>query len=88
MLPNQNPKLVAAQHRRRTREINARLEDLAYMANMGETSEGAAKRLGLTYQSLERWAAKYARTQWHQLRFNDQAGFGSGMRQGKLTVAR
>lgn len=65
----------------------ARLEDLAWLARTGETTIGAAERIGLEPNSLERWCDKNARHIWHQLRANDQAQ-GHGARAGKLTVAR
>lgn len=37
-----------------------RLEDLAWMAETGETLEGAAERLDITPKSLERWCRRHA----------------------------
>lgn len=42
----------------------ARIEDLAFMAETGETREGAAMRLGVTLKSLDKWARKHAAETW------------------------
>ena len=42
----------------------ARIEDLAFMADTGETREGAAMRLGATLESLDKWARKHAAETW------------------------
>ena len=62
-----------------------RAEDLAWMARTGETTEGAATRIGLSVESLERWCDKNARETWHQLRTNDRTQ--GHVRAGKLRVA-
>lgn len=57
---------IAAEKRRRER-----LEDLAWMVETGETSEGAARRLGLTQNALEKWATANAPDLMRQLRARD-----------------
>lgn len=49
-----------------------RREDLAWMAATGETTEGAAARLGITADALERWCLKHAHQTWRALRANDE----------------
>lgn len=41
-----------------------RLEDLLWMAETGEHAEGAAKRLGMEFKSLDRWAHKHMPETW------------------------
>jgi hypothetical protein len=41
------------------RTTEARREDLAFMAEMGECLTGAAKRLGITPGTLEDWCRKH-----------------------------
>ena len=53
-------------------DTQARREDLDWLAQTGETSEGAATRLGLSVDSLERWALKNAHETWRRLRANDE----------------
>ena len=69
-----------------------RLEDLAFMAAMGETSERAAERLGIRLDALEKWTRTHgadAQAVWAHLRRNDyRASLGHGARAGKLTVTR
>ncbi len=49
-------------------QLNAdRLEDLAWMAETGETRDGAAARLGMSVESLGRWCEKHARDLWAAL---------------------
>lgn len=43
-----------------TPDQSARLEDLAYMAETGESLTGAAHRLGITPSGLEVWARRRA----------------------------
>ena len=45
----------------------ARIEDLAFMADTGETREGAAMRLGVTLESLDKWARKHAAETWAEM---------------------
>lgn len=45
----------------------ARREDLEWMASTGESAEGAAARMGLSYGALERWAHRHAREVWSVL---------------------
>lgn len=47
-----------------THDRTARLEDLAWMVESGESAEGAAHRMGITTLSLERWARHYAPELW------------------------
>lgn len=52
-------------------ELNrARNEDLDWMATTGETTEGAAKRLAITLDALEKWCARNNRPVWHRLLAN------------------
>ena len=60
-----NPATVA-------RRAADRREDLDWMARAGETTEGAARRIGLSTESLERWCLKHAQDQWRRLRANDE----------------
>jgi hypothetical protein len=45
----------------------ARIEDLAFMADTGETREGAAMRLGVTLKSLDKWAREHAAETWAEM---------------------
>lgn len=45
----------------------ARIEDLAFMAETGETREGAAMRLGVTLKSLDKWAREHAPETWAEM---------------------
>ena len=47
---------------------DARIEDLAWMAETGETREEAARRLGLTVGTLEKFATRHCIDTWHRLR--------------------
>ena len=49
------------------RNTLARIEDLAFMAETGETREGAAMRLGATLESLDKWARKHAADTWAEM---------------------
>lgn len=44
-----------SQEARRVAAERARIEDLAWMAETGESLTGAARRIGLSRESLERW---------------------------------
>lgn len=58
----------AAYLQRRTR---ARAEDLAWLAQTGETLEGAATRLETTVTAIEAWCRKNSRTDlFHALTAN------------------
>lgn len=46
---------------------DTRVEDLNWLAETGENAIGAAKRLGLTYASLEKWASKHTPETWQAL---------------------
>ncbi len=48
-----------------------RLEDLAWMADTGESASGAAERLGMTLSALERWCDRHARDLWRRLSARD-----------------
>ena len=48
-------------------ERQARIEDLAWMVECGENAEGAARRLGLTRNALERWCGNHAPDLWRRL---------------------
>jgi hypothetical protein len=51
--------------------IRKRLEDLQWMADTGECAEGAAERLGITRNALERWCERHAVEEWHRLARRD-----------------
>ena len=58
----------ACTNRRRTAQTNAaRLEDLAWLAECGETVEGAAHRLGITVPGLQKWCERHAPELWARL---------------------
>lgn len=54
---------VAARHRNNA----ARAEDLAWMAETGETPDGAAHRLGLNTDALQKWSERNAPQTWARL---------------------
>lgn len=43
-----------------------RLEDLTFMADTGEHATGAARRLGITPEALEKWCARNGHTDLHR----------------------
>lgn len=45
----------------------ARLEDLLWLVDTGENSDGAARRMGLTYKALEKWSYLHAPEAWGTL---------------------
>lgn len=45
-------------HRPTRDELAGRLEDVRWMAETGECLDGAARRLGLTRNTLEKWLAR------------------------------
>lgn len=55
----------------RKADAAARLEDLEWMAAGGEGTEGAARRLGVGLDALDRWCYRNARDVWRRLREND-----------------
>lgn len=57
----------ACYRRKRTAD---RLEDVTWLAETGETPDGAAGRLGLTVNGLEKWCDRHARHLWAQLMGN------------------
>lgn len=57
---------------RRAQAHADRLEDLTFMTECGETFEGAAKRLGLTENALEKWTREYAPELLDRLRRNGE----------------
>lgn len=52
--------------------IAARREDLAWMAQHGESTEGAAERLGISRNGLYMWCFNNAPEVWHQLVINGE----------------
>ena len=50
----------AAQQAAADKRRAERLEDLAWMVETGETVEGAARRLGLTPNALDKWCGQNA----------------------------
>lgn len=42
-------------------------EDIEWLAETGECASGAAQRLGLTYDALEKWASKHTPAAWQRL---------------------
>lgn len=52
----------------------ARAEDLDWMARTGETTTGAARRLGLRLEALEKWCDRHQRRDlWNRLQANQNA---------------
>lgn len=52
--------------------VRQRLEDLEWLAETGECSEGAAYRLGISRSALQRFCERYGRSDlWAQLRAHD-----------------
>lgn len=45
----------------RTVDNEARTEDLEWMASTGENFDGAARRLGISIKSLEKWCLRQGR---------------------------
>lgn len=70
-------------------DINARrLEDLQFMAATGETATGAATRLGISLDALEKWCDRHGhRTLLNQLIANDHIP-GHGARTGRFALGR
>ena len=50
---------AAAALRAQHRYTDARAEDLAWMVETGETLTGAAKRLGISTATLEKWCQRH-----------------------------
>jgi hypothetical protein len=50
-----------------TVDHRARAEDVRWMADSGECATGAARRLGITFAALEKWARRFAPDDWRQL---------------------
>lgn len=51
----------------------ARAEDLAWMARWGETPHGAAERLGISRDALEKWCERQERGDlWRRLVANER----------------
>jgi transposase len=48
-----------------------RSEDLAWMAEHWETPKEAARRLGISLNALDKWAARYAPDVMERLRLNE-----------------
>lgn len=62
----------AGAKRRRARE-----QDVEWMASTGETTEGAAERLGIRPEGLYKWTTDAGRPDlWEKLRANEVARFG------------
>lgn len=53
------------------RHNRARLEDLRWMTETGENTTGAARRLGISTQALEKWCRTHTREEWQTLRSRD-----------------
>lgn len=70
-------------------DINARrLEDLRFMAMHGETTPGAAARLGITEKALWKWCDRNGHTAlWFTLADNAAAP-GHGARAGRFALGR
>ena len=64
----------------------ARSEDLAFMAEAGETQEGAARRLGLNTRGLERWCNRHDPAVWAALGRN--SGPVGHVREGRVVLGR
>lgn len=62
MPPSQKALDALAQHWENLQR--ARIEDLLWMAETGEHAEGAARRLGIGYDALERFARRHTPDTW------------------------
>ncbi len=51
--------------------VAERLEDLAWLADTGENAVGAARRLGVSHDALDRWCRRHCFDLWQQLRARD-----------------
>lgn len=60
----------------------ARAEDLTWLAEAGESTEGAAYRLGILRDSLEKWCQRNNPDIWQQLLANEIAE--TRVRQGAI----
>lgn len=56
----------------RTEFNRNRAEDLAWMARWGETFAGAARRLGISVDALEKWCDRNNTAVRNQLRANER----------------
>lgn len=45
-------------------DARARLEDVRWFVETGENAEGAAARLGIKVDALEKWCSRHARDEW------------------------
>lgn len=51
--------------------VAQRIEDLEWFVATGESAQGAARRLGVSHDSLDRWCRRHAWELWQQLRTRD-----------------
>lgn len=61
----------------------ARAEDVRWLADHGECATGAAVRMGLTYDALEKWSRRHQPVAWSRLLENER-GIGKGARLGRV----
>lgn len=66
----------------------ARAENVAWLAATGESATGAARRLGITYKALEKWARRNAPEDWRRLRANDPCDIAMSERARIAAAAR
>lgn len=60
-----------------------RLEDLTFMADHGETHTGAATRLNIDLETLDRWCHRHNPDIWHRLVANSHRT--GHLRSGSIT---
>lgn len=68
------------------RANDARREDLAWLADTGETTHGAAARIGVNRDALYAWCHEHAPEVWDQL-LNNEHTPGHGARQARVRVS-
>ena len=64
-----------------------RLEDLTFLADTGESLTGAASRLGLTTDALEKWCRTHGHQHLHARLTANTRTPGHGARPGRIPVA-
>lgn len=65
----------------------ARLEDLTFLADTGETLNGAAERLGTTTAALEKWCRANAQQHLYAALIANTNSPGHGARPGRIPAA-
>lgn len=73
-----------ARHKDWSARLNeTRGEDLAWMADHGETFTGACERMGISSDALEKWGRRHRPDLLRRLRANETV-IGSGARRGHV----